>query len=73
MSTMDAIAVSAICIAFLIFALVLAWAEYQTRHVRPATGKSENRERPRQTIVVPANERAPFTASGGRLRETMRH
>jgi hypothetical protein len=72
MSTMDAIAIFAICVAFLGFALVLAWAEYQTRHIGRGTKKSADRDRPQQTIVRQAKERAPLTASGGRARETAR-
>jgi len=72
MSTIDAIAVSAICVAFLIFALALAWAEYQTRHIRPSLGKSDARDRAEKTIV-PQAKRAPLNASGGRVQETVRH
>ena len=33
MPTIDAVIVTAIVTAFVIFAVVLAWAEYQTRHL----------------------------------------
>jgi len=72
MSMIDAIGVSAICVAFLIFAVVLAWAEYQTRHTRPSLGKGDTRDRAEKTIV-PQAKRAPLSASGGRVQETVRH
>jgi len=40
MPVFDAIVVAAIVIAFFIFAVVLAWAEYQTRNLPPATRPS---------------------------------
>ena len=73
MSTIDAIAVSAICIAFLIFALGLAWAEYLTRHIKPSIRKSDNRDQAEKTIEPPAKGRVPLNAGGGRVQETVRH
>ena len=36
MPVTDAIIIAAIVAAFVIFAMVLAWGEYQTRHLNPA-------------------------------------
>lgn len=41
------IALSSIVAAFLLFAVVLAWAEYQTRHL-PTSGTKDEKPMPRQ-------------------------
>jgi hypothetical protein len=61
MPVTDVVILSAIVAAFAVFALILAWAEYQTRHirpiVRPAAAKADNDPSPTNASVKP-------TASG---------
>jgi hypothetical protein len=40
MPAIDAIIISAICVAFIGFGLVLAWADYQSRHISQRVEKS---------------------------------
>ncbi len=72
MPALDAVVIATICVAFVGFGLVLAWAEYQTRHVNPNAEKS-NRDQPRseQTVIRQVKEQAPSTASSGRARATV--
>ncbi len=72
MPALDVVVIATICIAFVGFGLVLAWAEYQTRHVNPNAEKSD-RDQPRseQTVIRQAKERAPSTASSGWTRATV--
>lgn len=66
MPAIDAIIISAICVAFVGFGLVLAWADYQSRHISQRAEKSGlDRKR---TIVRQAEARA---ASGSSARETV--
>lgn len=57
MPIIDALIVSGITLAFIIFGVVLAWGEFQTRHLPGLTGPdvrgSAKRRRP--VLVVPAN------------------
>jgi hypothetical protein len=50
----DAIIVAAIIFAFIVFGIVLAWGEYQTRHLsrpdRPSGNTGDEKRRPIKTI-----------------------
>jgi len=71
MPALDALVISIICVAFVGFGLVLAWAEYQTRHLGAGAQNSDrNQRRPERTTARQAMERATSTKSGGRARET---
>ena len=57
MPMVDALIISVICVAFVGFGLVLAWAEYQTRHLGPYAQKSDpNRHRSGSTITRHASQ-----------------
>jgi hypothetical protein len=69
MPAIDAIIISAICVAFIGFALVLVWADYQSRQISQRVEKrSLDRER---TIVRQAEARTARVASGSSARETV--
>ncbi|MGB6543164.1 MAG: hypothetical protein WBF03_20080 [Xanthobacteraceae bacterium] len=69
MPAIDAIIISAICVAFIGFALVLAWADYQSRQISQRVEKRGlDRER---TIVRQAEARTARVASGSSARETV--
>jgi hypothetical protein len=51
------IALSAIVMAFLLFAVVLAWGEYQTRNIAKAAAKNEQSAFRQQKQNHPATER----------------
>jgi len=71
MPALDALVISIICVAFVGFGLVLAWAEYQTRHLGAGAEKGDrNERRPERTTARQAMERATSAKSGGRARET---
>ncbi len=72
MPALDAVVIATICVAFVGFGLVLAWAEYQTRQVNPNAEKSDRAQpRSRQTVIRQVKERAPSTVSGDRTRATV--
>jgi len=64
MPVTDVIILSAIVAAFAIFALILAWAEYQTRHIRPIVRPATASERP------PANAPAKLAAAKTQMERT---
>ena len=69
MPAIDAIIISAICIAFIGFGLVLAWADYQSRHIsQRAENSGLDRKR---TIVRQSEARTARAASGSSARETV--
>jgi len=67
MPALDALVISIICVAFVGFGLVLAWAEYQTRHLGAGAEKGDRNERRPERQAM---ERATSAKSGGRARET---
>jgi multisubunit Na+/H+ antiporter MnhC subunit len=57
----DAFILAAIVFVFAVFGIVLAWAEYQTRHVNTRTvqqAKHDVRQNQTTTVVRPATKRA---------------
>ena len=51
MPIIDAFIVAAIVAAFVIFGGVLAWAEYQTRHLQPPVQRKVNNKKRGQTTL----------------------
>jgi hypothetical protein len=58
MPVADVLFLSMICVAFVGFGLILAWGDYQTRHLDPYAHKSDlSRERSGPTIIRQAKEK----------------
>jgi hypothetical protein len=54
----DALVLAVICVAFIGFGLILAWGDYQTRHLGPQVQKSDpNLRRSGPTIISRPKEK----------------